>query len=223
MTGFKPALLPADGSLGRICTYRKGALLWSRDAPISSVFVVRRGEIEVFVPGPGEGTVVRRVKPGEICGLLSFSDARKERAHSAGRASVRTEVLQIPRPDFIDFLSRKPDMLFVVLTAACERLAYAEERIHVLSCRGAEDRILTLLLQLAERNRTSSSDDPNHVLLHYTHSELARCAAMTRSHVSTVLARLREKHLVRYDRGSPLRLNVRAAMAYIRPRKTVAA
>jgi len=223
IAGFKTELLPNDGSLGRICAYRKGAFLWSRDTPISSVFVVRRGEIEILVPGPGTGTVVRRVRPGEICGLFSFCESRKNQAHTSGRASVRTEVLQIPHAEFVHFLADRPDALFAVLVTACERLAYAEDRIHVLTCRSAEDRIITLLLQLADRNGTPSRNDANSVVLHYTHAELARAAAMTRSHVSTILARLRGRRIVEYNRGSALHVNIRAALAYLHARRPLAA
>src|SRR5581483_8832291 len=134
-TGFKAELLPSDGSLGRVCTYRKGAFLWNRDAPISSVFVVRHGEIEITVPAAASGAVIRRVKPGEVCGLFGFCEDRQKRAHSAGRAAVRCEVLQIAHAEFAEFLGRRPDVLMAVLVTACERLAYAEERIQVLTCR----------------------------------------------------------------------------------------
>jgi len=212
--GFRADLLPMDGSLGRVCTYRKGAFLWTRDGPISSVFVVRHGEIEITVPAPGSGTVIRRVKPGEVCGLFGFCQDRQRRAHTAGRAAVRCEVLQIAHAEFVEFLARRPDILMAVLVTACERLAYAEERIQVLTCRKAEDRIVTLLLQLANRYGHASRADPNLVVLHYTHAELARSAAMTRSHVSTVLARLRESGIVHYGRGTALHLDVGAALAY---------
>ncbi|HZU24061.1 MAG TPA: Crp/Fnr family transcriptional regulator [Bryobacteraceae bacterium] len=222
-TGFRPELLPSDGSLGRIRTYRRGAVLWSRASPISSVFVVRRGEVEVTVPGFSTGTVVRRVRTGEVCGLFSFCEARQQTPHSTGRASVRCEVLEIPHADFVAFLTRRADVLLAVLVSACERLAYAEDRIHVLSCRGAEDRLLTLLLQLANRNGHHSRTDANVMVLHYTHAELARSAAMTRSHVSTVLARLRESRVVQYGRGTALHLDVRAALARLRNKETVVA
>jgi CRP-like cAMP-binding protein len=99
-------------------------------------------------------------------------------------------------------------------------LAYAEERVHVLTCRGAEDRILTLLIQLADRNSRLSRENSSVAILHYTHAELARAAAMTRSHVSTVLARLRENRLVQYGRGQALHLDVGAALGYLSSRGT---
>jgi CRP-like cAMP-binding protein len=210
--------LPSDGSLGKHRTYRRGAILWSRHKRADSIFVVKRGEIEIVVPGhKSHETVIRLVKPGEICGLFCLFVNARESAHTTGRATVRTDVLEIQCGDCETFLKRNPDAALFVLTAACERLVFSEERIRVLAQRRAEDRIVALLLQLAERSGRANPGNPNLIRVQYTHAELARLSGMNRPHLSVVLNRLRERDIVRYGRGIPTCVNVSAVRQNVEP------
>lgn len=208
--------LGADRVPGHTRTFRKGALLWVRNQPSGSVFLVKRGEVEILVPGhKSRDTVIQVVKPGEICGLASFN--RKRISPTTGRALVQTEVLEIAIEDFLALLARSPRMARSVIVSACERLAFAEERIHILAQRGAEDRIVALLLQLARRRGHPSLAQPDFVRLAVTHAELARLAGMNRAHVSVVLNRLRVKDLIRYGRGNPPQVNMPALLKHAEP------
>jgi CRP-like cAMP-binding protein len=215
MNGFRIDLLPSDGSLGTPRLFRKGSNLWTRTKPAGSIFVVSRGEVEIIVPGHrSHETVIRVVKPGEICGLFSLCSERRAAAHTTGRATVPTEVLEIAADDFEAFLRRTPEAALAILGTTCERLSFAEERIRVLAQHSAEDRILALLLQLADRSGHSNPANPTMVRVQYTHAELARLSGMNRAHVTVVLNRLRDKDLVRYGRGSPTYINTPALRNY---------
>jgi CRP/FNR family transcriptional regulator, cyclic AMP receptor protein len=213
--------LPSDGSLGKDRTYRGGAILWGRHKRADSIFVVKRGEIEIIVPGhKSHETVIRLVKPGEIGGLFCLFVNARESAHTTGRATVRTDVLEIQREHFEAFLKRNPDAALFVLVGVCERLVFAEERIRVLAQHRAEDRILALLLQLAERSGRANPGNPDLVRVQYTHTELARLSGMNRAHLSVVLNRLRERDIVRYGRGVPTCVNMSALRQNVEPQAT---
>jgi CRP-like cAMP-binding protein len=155
------------------------------------------------------------VKRGEICGLFCFCTSGRESAHTTGRASVRTDVIEIRCEDFEAFLKANSEAAMAVLVTVCERLIFAEERIRVLAQHGAEDRIVALLQQLAQRGGRSNPDNPELVRVQYTHSELARLSGMNRSHVSMVLNRLRERDIVRYGRGVPTQINMPVLLQYV--------
>lgn len=204
----------ASGSVrGRTRVFQKGALLWARGQASQSLFLVKRGEVEIVVPGhKSRDTVIRVVKPGEICGLACLNRGRKPA--TTGRALVQTEALEIAGEDFFALLLRSPRLARSVLLSACERLDFAEERIHILAQKRAEDRIIALLLQLAQRRGHASMTQPDFVRLAVTHAELARISGMNRAHVSVVLNRLRKMDLIRYQRGSPPQLNMPALLRH---------
>jgi Mn-dependent DtxR family transcriptional regulator len=53
------------------------------------------------------------------------------------------------------------------------------------------------------------------VPLHVGHEELAKMAAMNRSHVTVTMGKLRKRGLVRYERNRPLVVDVPALTAYL--------
>lgn len=213
MDGFQTDLIPADGSLGQPRVFRKGTVLWNRDQSSDRLFLVLRGEIEILVPGHNfHETVTRMVKPGELCGLFCLSKDR--RAPTSGRAHVRCEAIEIRCDELFAYLQREPRAALGLLAATSERLAFAEERIHVLAQRGGEDRIIALLLQLARRSGYASTAHPGFKRVQHTHEELARLSGMNRAHVSVVLNRLRAKDLIRYGRGKPTLIDAEAMLRY---------
>lgn len=203
ITGFHAGLLPPDGSLGRARTYEKGSFLWPENDQRRSVFVVKRGEVDIFVPGLKE-TPVRTIKSGELCGL----DRLYGEPHTQARANVHTIAVEIPRDDFVAFLTRTPRAMLAALFTACDRLRFAEERAHMFSYHSAERRMLALLHQLTDRNGHPSRDNPELKRLQCTHAELARLAGLNRPHTSVIMGRLRKNGIVQYRRGTPVFVNV---------------
>jgi len=79
-----------------------------------------------------------------------------------------------------------------------------------LAHRGAEDRLSKLLLHLVNRRGENSK-----VILHLSHDELAQMAAMSRSHVTVTMGKLRRQNLVFYERNRPLTVDVPLLTAYL--------
>jgi CRP-like cAMP-binding protein len=94
-------------------------------------------------------------------------------------------------------------------------LSNAEVRIGVLAHRGAEQRLGTLLLELAKA-RAAPAADLKDVIIRLNHEELAQMAAMSRSHVTVTMGRFRTLGLVRYTRDQPIRVNVPALARYLK-------
>src|SRR5579875_2690911 len=89
---------PLDGSIGCFRDYPQGAVVWSATEPVHSLFMILRGEVEISVLGyDSHETVLRFVKPGELCGLLSFCEQKARRAHSTARATAPTAALELSR------------------------------------------------------------------------------------------------------------------------------
>jgi len=88
-------------------------------------------------------------------------------------------------------------------------------RVGVLAHRGAEGRLGRLLLQLAAPPGQQHTEGTNEVTLHIGHEELAKMAAMNRSHVSVTMGKLRRRGLVRYERNRPLVVDIPALTAYL--------
>jgi CRP-like cAMP-binding protein len=111
------------------------------------------------------------------------------------------------------FLQSDREALIALTYTFCTRLSAAEERVDILTHRNAEARLGRLLISLC----TGGGADPNSALalVRISHSELARMAAMNRSHVTVTLGQFRKQGLVEYERGRPLKVNVQKLMVYL--------
>lgn len=132
------------------------------------------------------------------------------------REGLTIEVdLNLPAERVVRVLERIAAVLVNFTFTLCERLSEMKLRVGVLAHRRAEERLGRLLLQLAAPPGQQQTEGTNEVPLHIGHEELAKMAAMNRSHVSVTMGKLRRQGLVRYERNRPLVVDVPAFTAYL--------
>jgi CRP-like cAMP-binding protein len=215
LTGLTLEHLPEDGSLGRTERYHKGAEIWRPDDRADRVYFLRRGQVAVMTCDPeGNEVIMQVIERGAPFGELCFCAQEGGLRHTAARAVVESEVLEIKHGDFVTHLQKNVDALTNFTCTLCERLSEMKLRVGVLAHRGAEERLGRLLLQLAATPGQHAAG-LNEVPLHVGHEELAKMAAMNRSHVSVTMGKLRKRGLVRYERNRPLVVDVPALTAYL--------
>lgn len=216
MTGLTIERLPRDGSLGRVKRYRKGTDIWRTDDRADRIYFLNRGQVAVM-SGDAEGNevIMQVIEKGEPFGEMCFCSQEKGLRHTNGRAVVESEVLEIKHRDFVSYLQKHAHALMDFTFTLCERLGEMKLRVGVLAHRGAEERLGRLLLQLAAPPGQQHTEGTNEVPLHIGHEELAKMAAMNRSHVSVTMGKLRRRGLVQYERNRPLIVDVPALTAYL--------
>lgn len=217
LTGLALEHLPQDGSLGRTRRYRKGIDIWRPDDRANRIYFLNRGQV-VVMSGDSEGNevIMQVIEKGHPFGELCFCSQEKGLRHTIGRAVIESEVLEIKHRDFVNYLQQHTDVLMNFTYTLCERLSEMKLRVGVLAHRGAEDRLGRLLLQLAAPpGQQQHTEGTNEVPLHVGHEELAKMAAMNRSHVSVTMGKLRRRGLVRYERNRPLIVNIAALKSHL--------
>ncbi|MDQ3754537.1 MAG: Crp/Fnr family transcriptional regulator [Acidobacteriota bacterium] len=216
MTGLALEHLPEDDSLGRSGRYRKGADIWRPDDRADCIYFLRRGQVAVMsCDSDGNEVIMQVIERGEPFGELCFCSQEKGLRHTTGRTVIESDILEIKHRDFVGYLQQHTDALMNFTFTLCERLSEMKLRVGVLAHRGAEERLGRLLLQLAAPPGPQHMEGTNEVPLHIGHEELAKMAAMNRSHVSVTMGKLRRRGLVRYERNRPLMVNVPALTAYL--------
>jgi CRP-like cAMP-binding protein len=131
------------------------------------------------------------------------------------------EAVEVDFARFLTHLQESTDALADIVFTLCKRLSDAERRIEVLSYRAADDRLVRLLLQVAKTKGTASSKHKGEMTVHLNHEELALMTAMSRSHVSVTMGKLRNLGLIDYGRDIPLRVKVEALQAFVmKPKST---
>lgn len=200
---------------GRRRRYGRSQPVWSPGDAADTLYVLDRGAVEVTRRGPENREVLlRTVEPGEPFGELCFCAENGGRRASTAAATAESEVLEVGLRDLLGALQRSGEALLDLVVAVCERLVDLEARAEVLAQRGAEPRLARLLLHLAHTQRRGRAGGDT-AALYVTQRDLARLAAMSRSHVSVVLGRFRERGLVDYAPGRALVVDVPAIQALV--------
>lgn len=216
LTELTLAHMPRDGSHGGARMYRKGTMVWRPEDRSDSIFFLLRGQVAMFVgDAAGREVILRVVEAGEPFGELCFCGGPTKTRQTNVRAVVAIEAVEIKLDVFMNYLRENPAVLAAFVFTFCSRLADAERRIEVLAHRGAMDRLGWLLVHLANTRGQANAGRSGDVAVPVSHEELARMAAMSRSHVTVTMGRLRRLGLVRYERSRPLFVDVLKLTAYL--------
>ena len=196
----------------------RGVDIWHAEDRSDRLYVLVSGEVEI-VSGDRQArdTLLHTVTAGELFGELCFCAEAGAVRRTVARTTAPATVVEITDDALLAYMRTNNELLAPILFTVCLRLSECEIRTQMLAHRGAQERIGSLLLQLAAKVRLSGDTRATHVTLHATHTELARWAAMSRSHVTVTLGRFRRQRLIRYARAGGLTVNVPALAAYLDP------
>ena len=173
-----PIYLPAD--------YADGVLLLAEG----------RAKIGSFTED-GKQTILGFIEPGELFGELALlgGETRDEYAE----AIEKTLVLLIPREVLEDLIGQNPDLSLGITRLIGLRRQRIERRLKYLLFRSNRERMVHLLLELAE---TYGKETPDGVALgiKLSHQDLASIIGSTRETVTVVLGELQAEGLLRLGR-----------------------
>ena len=114
---------------------KAGDVVFSQGDAGSSMYLVRSGAVQVFLPNrDGPPVVLKDVRTGEYFGELALFDLKPRSA--SVRALVDTVLLELTREEFAEHLGRSPRAAVTILSEMAERL---RETNAMLSQRAAKD------------------------------------------------------------------------------------
>lgn len=216
LTGFTLEHLPQDGTLGHLRTHHKGSDIWDANDLADRIYFLKKGQVAVMTSdAEGHEIIINVIQIGEPFGELCFCAEENGLRMTTARAVIESEAVEISYKDFMNHLQADAKALHSFVITFCRRLSESERRTEVLAHRGAEERLGRLLLHLVATRRHASARENNRVILHASHDELAQMAAMSRSHVTVTMGKLRRQNLVFYERNQPLTVDVPLLTAYL--------
>ncbi len=168
--------------------FGQGELLFAEGDPCTGLFLVAAGKIRIFkLSASGREQILAIEGPGSSFAELPVFDGGAYPA--AASALEDSEVLFISRKDFQDFCREHPDVALKVIAVVGSRLRRLVGIIEELSFTTVRQRLIGLVLRLAQDGGTQSKDG---VLVELTksHQELASELGTVRELVSRNLSRL---------------------------------
>lgn len=190
----------------RLRRLQKGEILFMESNRADAVYLVRTGAISLFLSWPdGRELVINEMQPGDVFGELAVLTDRPRSATAIAR--MTSDVIVIPRQDFLTALDAEPRLARRVLEIVAHRLASSSLLESALAFADAEARLAELLLRLDRESGKQGS-------LIISQAELAQRLGLARQTVAAILGKWRRFGWLRTGRGRITLLRPDALQAY---------
>lgn len=173
--------------------FRKGTILFHKDQPGDTLYVVESGHVRIFLPTTGgEELTVEVAGPGDVFGELALLDGRPRSASAETLEDTTVQVLS--REEFQRYLAARPRFAASLIELLSTRLRQITEYAESLAFLDIHGRVARALLQLADRYGV----DNNGLEIDFdmTQAELASMVGATRERVNRALASFRAQGLI---------------------------
>lgn len=128
----------------RAATVKKRKTLYRVNDPVTSIYYVRRGELEAVRYSPeGESLVMVRARAGEFFGEAALA---VDSYVCDGHARIDSELLVLPKPAMLSALRDDPGFATAFLLAQIKNARRQCSRYERVRLRRAEDRIVHYLI-----------------------------------------------------------------------------
>src|SRR5215471_1447874 len=174
--------------------FQKDEQLFAEGDPCTGLYLVAAGKIRIFKLSPsGREQILAVEGPGSSFAELPVFDGGN---YPAAAAAVEdTEVLFVSRKDFQNFCREHPDVALKVIAVVGSRLRRLVGIIEELSFTTIRQRLIALILRLAEEGGTRSKEGIR-VELTKNHQDLAAELGTVRELISRNLSRLQAEGFV---------------------------
>jgi CRP/FNR family cyclic AMP-dependent transcriptional regulator len=167
---------------------QRGELLFAEGDACKGLYLVASGKIRIFkLSAAGREQVLALEGPGSSFAELPVFDGGNYPA--AASASEDSELVFISRRDFQNFCREHPDVALKVIAVVGSRLRRLVGIIEELSFTTVRQRLIALILQLAEADGTPSKDGIR-LELTKSHQDFAAELGTVRELISRNLSRL---------------------------------
>lgn len=187
-------------SQAKIRKYPRKSLVYLPAERSDSVLLLESGRIKMYhLTGDGKQTVLGFVDPGELFGELALLgvSGRDEFAETM-ESSV---IIMIPGKTIQEIMEQHARFSLGVTKLIGLRRRRIERRLKSLLYHSARDRLVHLLLELAEKYGRSASNGTL-ISVKFSHQDLASVIGSTRETVTSLLGELQLEGVIRIERRS---------------------
>ncbi|PIQ69206.1 MAG: hypothetical protein COV91_00015 [Candidatus Taylorbacteria bacterium CG11_big_fil_rev_8_21_14_0_20_46_11] len=206
--GMTESTLEAISRVCASCTFGKQEIIYLRGDSDGRVFLVLKGEVELFMGGRGARIVIQTFREGDFFGDLSFvNHPTPFPQEEYAQASKETEVCVLVKSDMLRLLETNPLFTMALLLNLRDRLHHAESKIKDLAISEAPTRLLNELIRYASSNGKEERGF-YHIGSRLTHQHLADLSGLARETVTKTLALLFEKEFISLTPLKIISLNI---------------
>ncbi len=175
--------------------FEKGEFVIRPGGPPQGVFYIQSGIVKAYdITKYGEENLLIIRKPGDVLGLTWALTGKEYRVLYS--ALVRTELLQVSREEFANFLRANPRAALPVVDMLADMYRLHSERILNLEYRTVRERLVSFLLTTSKRFGRESSEGLV-IEVPLRHQDIASSISATRETTGRELSALERQGLLK--------------------------
>jgi len=177
-------------------TLKRGASIFARGDPGTSLFAVCSGTVKISSPSPdGKGALFNLITEGAIFGEIALLDGLPRTADAM--AITDCELMVIERRDFIPLVHERPDLGLKLIQLLCGRLRRTTEQLEDIMFLDLPGRLAKTLLQLAKSARPA----PRGRRIALTQRQLSEIIGISRESTNKQLRTWQQQKWILLERG----------------------
>ncbi len=186
--------------------FDRKSLVYLPDDESDSVLLLVSGRVRIYhITTEGKEALLAFIDPGELFGELSII-GQAEREEFA-ETMEKSQIVKIPGQVIRDLMAENPDVTLGVTKLIGLRRQRFERRLKSLMFQPNRDRLVFLLLELAERYAVLHPDGIA-LRIRLSHQEMANIIGSTRETVTVVLGDLQQEGLLEVKRRQVILKNM---------------
>jgi len=193
-------------SRARIRTFERNSLIYLSGDASDAVLLLVSGAVKLYhLTSDGKQALLAFIHPGELFGELAVFEIGQREEFAESMETSR--VVMIPRADMLSLMERQPGVSLGVTKLIGLRRRRVERRLKALLFRSNRERLIHLLLELAE---SYGRRTPEGVMLgiKLSHQELASIIGSTRETVTLLLGELQSAQMLEIRRRQIVITNI---------------
>ncbi|MFC4767482.1 Crp/Fnr family transcriptional regulator [Effusibacillus consociatus] len=182
-------------------TIQKHTLIQTPATFREGLYFIKKGKLRLYkINSEGRQFTLGILGEGNVFGEID--------TFSLGTKGIYIETMEetllcsLTKEEFESFLTQRPQLALKLLKVLSERLLEREAMLEQLALGGIRDRVLHLLVKLADQFGVEKADGFSKIDLVLSHQELANMIGASRESVTVVLNELVKQDLIRTGRMS---------------------
>ena len=189
--------------------YEDGAIVFSQGDPGDALYGVVTGQVRISASTrDGREMFLNIMEPGDTFGEIALLDGNPRTATAT--ATAKSELLIIPRAQFLALLQREPTLAIHLLELLCQRIRWTSGWVEDSALLTMPTRLVRRLLSLAKLHGRPVQKG---ILLVISQEELGRFLGLSRQAVNQYLQEWRAQGWVAVGRGKVTILDEAALQA----------
>ncbi len=173
--------------------------------PSKAIYFLKTGRVKIVkYSNDGKENILTLINPGEIFGEMAYLEEEKRTDHALTIES--SLICAINKNDLADFINKNPELNLKLTKLIGLKLRSYSERIEDLIFKDANQRIISFILRMAQKNGKELGGQI-FIKPFLKHQDIGEITACSRQTVNYLLTDLRNKGVINFDRNKLIILN----------------